>query len=45
MKRYCFETETERFHCIARDFRSACTMFDNAGLDPLTILSIEERHK
>lgn len=45
MKRYRFETEQGLFHCIARDFRSACIMFDSAGLDPLTILSIEERHK
>jgi hypothetical protein len=45
MKRYRFELEHTDFYCIARDFRSACTMFDSAGLDPHAILSIEERTK
>lgn len=44
MKRYKFDIEGGvSFYCIARDFRSACLLFDRAGLDPRLIDSIEER--
>jgi len=44
MKRFKFTMDTgESFLCIARDFRSACVLFDQAGLDPQQIAAIEER--
>lgn len=45
MNRYRFELSNTDFYCIARDFRSACIMFDSAGLNPLDILSIAEHRK
>jgi len=44
MKRFKFNMEDGgAFNCIARDFTSACLLFDSAGYDPRCIDSIEER--
>lgn len=44
MKRFKFNMEDgDTFNCIARDFRTACLLFDSAGYDPRQIDSIEER--
>ena len=43
MKRFKFvmDDRTE-FLCLARDFQSACVLFDQAGLDPRLIWAVEE---
>lgn len=44
MKRFKFVMDDRsEFDCIAEDFRSACILFDQAGLDPRDIAAIEER--
>lgn len=45
MKRFKFiMDDATEFDCIAQDFRSACILFDQAGLDPRDIAAIEERY-
>ena len=42
MKRFKFNMEDGgAFNCIARDFASACLLFDSAGYDPRLIDSVE----
>ena len=44
MKRFKFNMEDGgAFNCIAKDFREACLLFDQAGYDPRAIDSVEER--
>lgn len=44
MKRFKFiMDDRQEFLCLARDFRSACLLFDQAGWDPRQIAAIEER--
>ena len=41
MKRFKFNMEDGgAFNCIARDFASACLLFDSAGYDPRLIDSV-----